>query len=147
VIDLGSAIRIDDFVKSLVLKQVQTWHDEQRGPSLIKIVDDYQNIFHIPAYFYLIFHIQQHPIISKLIFSSINQWYSYQWWSPHDELILLTGIARSQPHATFSSYIHGFESKWTLLCHNTPSISTHWSMQVSFQPLLDDHATLTWWQA
>ena len=41
-----------------------------------------------------------------------------QTW--HDELADFT---QSQPHAAFSAYIHGFESKWTFLCHTTPSIS------------------------
>jgi len=44
-----------------------------------------------------------------------------QTW--HDELSLLTDIAKSQPHAAFSAYIHGFESRWTFLCRTTPSIS------------------------
>ena len=39
-----------------------------------------------------------------------------------DELSLLTDIARSQPCVVFSSYIHGFASKWTFLCRTTPTI-------------------------
>jgi len=63
---LGSAIGTDDFVRSFLLSQVQTWCDE---------------------------------------------------------LILLTDIARSKPHAPFSSYILRFESKWMFSCSTTPSIS------------------------
>ena len=37
---------------------------------------------------------------------------------------MLTDINRSQPlHAVFSSYVHGFASKWTFLCWTTPNIS------------------------
>jgi len=48
-----------------------------------------------------------------------------QTW--HDELSLLTNIAQSQPHAAFSAYIHGFESKWTFLCRTTPICLQLWT--------------------
>ena len=53
----------------------------------------------------------------------VNDFVSAQVQSWCDELSLLTDIARSQPHAVFSSYVHGFASKWTFLCRTTPNIS------------------------
>jgi len=61
----------------------------------------------------------------------------------HYELVLLTDIARSQPHAAFSSYIHRFESKWTFLCRTTPSVlhlfkALNAFINASFLPTLTD---------
>jgi len=43
----------------------------------------------------------------------IESFISNQVQTWHD---LLTNIAKSQPHAPFSAYIHGFKSKWTFFC-------------------------------
>ena len=48
----------------------------------------------------------------------VNNFASAQVQSWCDELSLLTDIARSQPHAVFSLYIHGFASKWDISIQN-----------------------------
>ena len=45
--------------------------------------------------------------VNKFVWAQVQSWC--------DELSLLTDIARSQPHAVFLLYIHGFACKWTFL--------------------------------
>ena len=52
----------------------------------------------------------------------VNSFVSSKEQSWCDELSLLADIARSQLHAVFSSYTHGFTSKWTFLCRITPNV-------------------------
>ena len=73
--------------------------------------------------------------VKSFVFNPVQTW--------RDDLTLLTDIVRSQPHAVFPSYIHGFVSKWTFLCCTTPSISHLFEaldtlINASFLPTLTD---------
>ena len=73
----------------------------------------------------------------------VNNFVSAQVQAWCDELSVLTDIARSQPHAVFSSYVHGFASKWTFLCRTTPNIShlfnsLDYSINTTFLPVLTE---------
>ena len=42
-------------------------------------------------------------------------------WSA--EILLLTKIAESQPHAAFSAFTHGLSSRWRFVFHTVPDIA------------------------
>ena len=57
-----------------------------------------------------------------------------------DELSVLTDIARSQPYAVFSSYVHGFASKWTFSLSNHSHLfnSLDYFINTTFLPVLTE---------
>ena len=55
--------------------------------------------------------------VSKFISEKVAQW--------SQKLTILSAIAMTQPHATFSAYVHGLYGKWSYVTQTLPLISHH----------------------
>ena len=52
--------------------------------------------------------------VHQFVVDRVNQWIQ--------ELLMLSDIARAQPHAAYAAFIHGFINKFLFLCRTTPNI-------------------------
>ena len=52
--------------------------------------------------------------VHQFVANKVNQW--------TQELLLLSDIARAQPHSVFAAFTHGYVHKFSFLCRTTPNI-------------------------